>query len=191
MPRSTKESIINSFYKLIEQKSFEKITVKDIIEDCGVNRKTFYYYFKDIYDLFEQIMRIELDKYVEKLPENASLEESVTGIFEFVEKNKKAVHHIMASSDIMDLKKYIFNAFYDAVVKKYKSKADENGITGRDFKLLVEIFVSSFNGMLSSWLDSGMKPNYREDIIRVSAMLGGSVDVMLSNLKKISKENKK
>ena len=45
MPQFTKAAIIKSFSKLLDQKSFEKITVKDIVEDCGVNRKTFYYYF--------------------------------------------------------------------------------------------------------------------------------------------------
>ena len=48
MPQFTKAAIIKSFSKLLDQKSFEKITVKDIVEDCGVNRKTFYYYFADI-----------------------------------------------------------------------------------------------------------------------------------------------
>mgnify|MGYP000261370630 CR=1 FL=1 len=33
-----------------------KITINDITEDCGVNRMTFYYHFKDIYDLVDWIM---------------------------------------------------------------------------------------------------------------------------------------
>ena len=45
MPPFTKQAIIASFLKLAENVPLEKITVKDIVEDCGVNRKTFYYYF--------------------------------------------------------------------------------------------------------------------------------------------------
>ena len=40
----TKKAIMDSFVKMLSQKSFDKITIKDIIEDCGLNRSTFYYY---------------------------------------------------------------------------------------------------------------------------------------------------
>ena len=33
----------------MEKKPLSKITVSEIIADCGVNRKTFYYHFEDIY----------------------------------------------------------------------------------------------------------------------------------------------
>ncbi len=45
----TKKSIMDSFVKMLSQKPFDKITIKDIIEGCGLNRGTFYYYYDDIY----------------------------------------------------------------------------------------------------------------------------------------------
>ncbi len=63
MAQFTKTAIIESFLRLLETRSIEKITVKDIVEDCGVNRKTFYYYFKDIYDLTESVFRYSLEKF--------------------------------------------------------------------------------------------------------------------------------
>lgn len=59
MAQFTKTAIIESFLHLLETRSIEKITVKDIVEDCGVNRKTFYYYFKDIYDLTESVFSLQ------------------------------------------------------------------------------------------------------------------------------------
>ena len=41
MAQFTKQAIINSFLKLLEEMPLDKITVKDIVEDCGVNRNTF------------------------------------------------------------------------------------------------------------------------------------------------------
>ena len=40
---------MDSFVKMLSQKPFDKITIKDIIEGCGLNRGTFYYYYDDIY----------------------------------------------------------------------------------------------------------------------------------------------
>ena len=53
---------MDSFVKMLSQKSFDKITIKDIIEDCGLNRSTFYYYYEDIYALLEDVLQTELER---------------------------------------------------------------------------------------------------------------------------------
>lgn len=54
--QTTKRALEASLKKLLVQKPLNKITINDITEDCGVNRMTFYYHFKDIYDLVDWIM---------------------------------------------------------------------------------------------------------------------------------------
>ena len=51
MIQNTKEVFAESLKKMLENKRLEYITVKDIVEDCGVSRQAFYYHFDDIYDL--------------------------------------------------------------------------------------------------------------------------------------------
>ena len=55
MPSFTKRAIIESFLRLVGKKPLEKITVRDIVDDCGINRNTFYYYFQDIYAVLEDV----------------------------------------------------------------------------------------------------------------------------------------
>ena len=45
----TKQAMADSLKRYMEVKSLSKITISAICEDCGINRKTFYYHFKDIY----------------------------------------------------------------------------------------------------------------------------------------------
>ena len=47
----TKRALEESFKRQLSTKPFAKITVADIAQDCGISRMTFYYHFKDIYDL--------------------------------------------------------------------------------------------------------------------------------------------
>ena len=42
----TQKAIRASFIKLLNQKPLSQITIKDIVDDCGVNRNTFYYYLR-------------------------------------------------------------------------------------------------------------------------------------------------
>lgn len=53
MSQFTKRALEDSLKHLLLQKPLNKITINDIAEDCGINRMTFYYHFKDIYDLVE------------------------------------------------------------------------------------------------------------------------------------------
>ena len=53
MSQITKKAIEASLKNLLLKKPFDKITINDIAEDCGISRMTFYYHFKDIYDLVE------------------------------------------------------------------------------------------------------------------------------------------
>ena len=53
MSQITKRALEQSLKNLLQQKPLSKITISDITEDCGISRMTFYYHFKDIYDLVE------------------------------------------------------------------------------------------------------------------------------------------
>ena len=53
MSQITKRALEASLKKMLLQKPLDKITIADLTDDCGVNRMTFYYHFKDIYDLVE------------------------------------------------------------------------------------------------------------------------------------------
>lgn len=55
----TKKALADSLRKIMTHKSFSKITVSEIIADCGVNRKTFYYHFEDIYALLHWMLEQE------------------------------------------------------------------------------------------------------------------------------------
>ena len=54
----TKNALAASMKKLMRQKPFEKISVSDICNDCGINRKSFYYHFRDKYDLVNWIFYV-------------------------------------------------------------------------------------------------------------------------------------
>lgn len=55
MPRNTKKALADSLKDLLRTRPLSKITVADITDGCGINRMTFYYHFRDVYDLIEWI----------------------------------------------------------------------------------------------------------------------------------------
>ena len=57
MSQVTKRALEQSLKNLLLKKPLTKITVGDITDDCGINRMTFYYHFKDIYDSYKFLKR--------------------------------------------------------------------------------------------------------------------------------------
>ena len=53
MPNFTKQAIKASFWKLLNQQPLSQISVRTIVEDCGINRNSFYYHFQDIPSMIE------------------------------------------------------------------------------------------------------------------------------------------
>ena len=60
MSKITKIAMAQALKKLLILKDLDKITINDISNDCGINRQTFYYHFRDIYDLLEWIFSNEV-----------------------------------------------------------------------------------------------------------------------------------
>ena len=60
--QNTKQMLTDTLVSLLSKKSIAKITVSEIVTICNVNRKTFYYHFTDVYDLFEWYLDGEVRK---------------------------------------------------------------------------------------------------------------------------------
>ena len=62
MTIGTEELIVQAVERLLMQKKVKKLTVKDIVEECGITRQTFYYHFRDIPDLLKWVLERNTDQ---------------------------------------------------------------------------------------------------------------------------------
>lgn len=76
----TKQAIVSSFKKLANQNNISNITIKDIMNDCGLKRQTFYNHFIDKYDLIKWIF---LNEVIPKLEKANSWIDKYRCIFEY------------------------------------------------------------------------------------------------------------
>ena len=97
MPNFTKKEIKRSFIKLLNEQPLNQISVRDIVEDCGINRNSFYYHFQDIPALIEEIFIEESENLIKKYPKVDDLDACVDSIFQLSMKNKKALLNIFHS----------------------------------------------------------------------------------------------
>ena len=63
MSQLTRKAIMKCTLELAEKKSLKKITIKDIADECGITRSTFYYHFSDIYDVLDGVVQAKIDEF--------------------------------------------------------------------------------------------------------------------------------
>ena len=93
----TKQAIQASFLKLLDTYPLRDITVRMITEDCGINRKSFYYHYQDIPALLEQILADQAAALVASYQSVRSLEECLSAVLEKLIANKRCVQNIYCS----------------------------------------------------------------------------------------------
>lgn len=182
MSQLTKKAIIDSFVKLLNEKPFDKIAVKDIVEDCGINRNTFYYYYQDIYALLEEIFETEASKVIDENKTYLSWQEGFIQSTAFALQNKRAIYHIYKSISREKLENYLYRVTDDLMVKYIKQQAEGLKVTDEDIRLVSAFYKHAIVGIVLEWLERGMKDEPEHVIRRLGQLFDGNIRYVLSNV---------
>ncbi len=88
----TKKAIKESFRELIEKQPIDQITVRDITDNCGISRNTFYYHYADMPTLVEEIVMDLAEEIIHCYPDIKSLEQALSVGAEFILQNRRSAN---------------------------------------------------------------------------------------------------
>lgn len=147
---NTKRTLAASLKTFMGKKPLSKITVSEIIVDCGVNRKTFYYHFTDIYALLKWMLEEEAIEVVKQFDLLVDYREAVLFVMHYVRENK---HLLCCAYDSMgrDEMKRFFYADFIGITRKVVQNAEQQlGIRAEDnFKeFLAHFYTEAVAGLL-------------------------------------------
>lgn len=185
MPNFTEKAIKIAFLKLLNENPLSKISVRTISEECGINRNSFYYHFRDIPSLIEEIVTDAANALIRKYPTIGTLEEAVDAAFHFTLKNKKAVMHICNSVNRSIYEQYLLR-ICEYVVKTYFETAFESEkgtVSSSDKEIMVTFTKCTLFGLFIDWINNGMKDNAIEKLKRLITLCHGFSDEMLERCK--------
>lgn len=170
MANFTKKAIKASFLKLLNDKPMSKITVRDIVEDCGINRNSFYYHYQDIPTLLESIVEETADEIISKYSKINSIDECFEVAFSFAVQNKRAVYHIFHSvnrdvfdRELMKLCSNTVTTYLDTVFPDLPAEGDARG-------RMVRFIQCEFFGLIIDWLNNGMRSEAIDDVRHIAAL---------------------
>ncbi|MDF2881608.1 MAG: regulatory protein TetR [Clostridiaceae bacterium] len=190
MAQTTKKALAASLKKLLAEKSLDKITVIDIVEDCEVNRQTFYYHFKDIYDLVEWIYTSEATKALGGKKTYDTWQQGFLQIFEYVLKNKAFVINTYHSINKEHLQRYLYNETYILLMGVIDEKAAGMSVRDDDKAFIADFYKYAFVGLMLEWIGTGMRENPSAIIERLSTLIYGDIAGALEKFRNDHHEDK-
>ncbi len=163
---TTKRMLADSLKKLMVAKPLNKISVREITEDCGVNRQTFYYHFHDIFDLLEWLFREEAFVLFEDRSNTLTLSEGVLRLLEYIRDNEELCRCALQSLGHKHLRKFFYDGFNNVILSLVNENASDLNVSEEHKIFISHFYTISFSGFIEHWLQEGLQED-PEEIIRL------------------------
>lgn len=172
--KDRKKMIMDAFWELLEENPYNKISVRLIVERCGVNRNTFYYYFQDIPALVEEILNGQIDLLITRHCRVGSLEECISLLVQFFAENKKVAMHLYRA-----LPRDVFISHLDQLLYRLTDMYIENITSAlklqvENKELVVRFFKCLLVGLFLDWLDHGMSYDLQNECMLICRQQKGA-----------------
>ena len=172
----TKMLIRRAFTRLLRQKPIQSITVKELCQEAGINRGTFYAHYTDLYDLLqgmeEEMMadvRGALQEMMAEEPGNPAPMRLTAGLFRCLKENADLCTVTLGPYGDKAFAKRLLNIgseYYMEAYRRYFTQA-----TARELEYYYVYVSAGVMGLLEKWLADGMTASPEEMAVMVEKMM--------------------
>ena len=170
----TKKAIAASIKELMNKTPLQKISVADIVEHCGINRQTFYYHFKDKYDLVDWIYYNEV---VSAVTQHRSFEEWNNVVLDVLKTMKNEQYFYTNALSVTGqnaFQDYFFNVTKDLIAEMLDTVSQGSQIAAEDKVFIAEFYSYGLVGVVIQWARCGMKQQPEEIVLRLTHFIDDS-----------------
>ncbi len=183
MSQVTKRALEASLKHLLLQKPLNKITINDIAEDCGINRMTFYYHFKDIYDLIEWSCEEDASRALAGKKTYETWQQGLLQIFEAVLENKPFIMNVYHSVSREQVENYLYKLTYNLMEGVVEEQAQGMSVRAEDKTFIATVYKYVFVGLMLDWIKGNMKDDPALLVDRLDQVIHGSINAALQRLR--------
>ena len=175
MSQVTKRALEASLKNLLLQKPLSKITISDITEDCGINRMTFYYHFKDIYDLVEWSCLEDASRALAGNKTYETWQQGFLQLFKAVQDNKPFIMNVYHSVSREQVENYLYKVTYDLLEGVVEEQAQGMSVRDEDKAFIATVYKYAFVGLMLDWIKNDMKGDPQLLVDRLELVIHGNV----------------
>lgn len=164
----TRKSLSIALKRQMELKPLRKITVNDIISDCGLNRKTFYYHFEDIYSLLKWTLEQDAFEVVRQFDLMVDAKDALRFVMDYVESNSHLLNCAYDSMGRDEMKRFFCDDFTQITRNLIDQTEKENNLNiSENFKrFLCDFYTHTLAGTLVDWFHTSHAPKENQDMMK-------------------------
>lgn len=157
MATLTKQALKDGLMKLLEQRPLDRITVQEVTEAAGVSRKTFYYHFRDIFDLVEWTLLDEIQYFDHLRNESGDWTQELVLAFQYATEHRRMISNLAQTAELGELERIVRRIIAPKAERVFDQAAAGQPVYPEDRQFIVDIFSFGITGMFLSWIRDGMK----------------------------------
>ena len=187
---ATKAALSEAFKQHLTKKPIAKITINDITEQCGISRMTFYYHFKDIYDLAEWTIEDALRPAIGDHRTYDNWQQGFLNLLNVLRENKGLIMNVYHSVDREMIERYMLKQV-EALLLGVVEEEAEGIILSPDGKRRVAVFYTyAFLGTVLEWIRLNMAASPQTVVEITAAILHGDFKNSLENMSELERKIK-
>ena len=179
MSQITKRAMEAALKKLLLEKPLTKITVSDITEECGMNRMTFYYHFKDMYDLVEWCCEEDARAALDGKKTHDTWQQGLLQIFYAVKENKSFIMNVYRCVSRERVEQFLYPQVYHLVRGVLDEEVGDRSVSENDKEFIANFYKYGFVGLMLEWIRCDMRTKPEELVDQLSLLLEGSMEAAL------------
>ena len=183
MSQITKRALEQSLKNLLQQKPLSKITISDITEDCGISRMTFYYHFKDIYDLVEWACAEDAARALQNKKTYDTWQQGFVQIFHAVRENKVFVMNVYRCINREQVEKYLVPLTDQLIMGVITERAAGMTVRAADQQFIAQVYSYAFVGIMLDWIRDDMRADPEELVNRLAMVIRGDITQALERFR--------
>ena len=183
MNQRTEAVLIGTFKALMLKKPMNKITVSELVEECGINRKTFYYHFEDIRDMLRKMLRQDIEAIFSRGDLITDHDLIINSVLDYIEQNKVILKNMISCIGRAEL-----DVFLNSNVNKpiyslvCETEQKQNLSVGDEYKrFLADFFTRAVSGVLIDWIENRADLNKEQIKQYLFTTLSTAIPAALNN----------
>lgn len=179
MASFTKFAILKVFGDLAASRPVDKITVKDITDQCGISRNTFYYHYQDIYQVLKAYVQYSAEHVIELMVEDEG-EDGKAGLKEirYLEANRELLCNLYRSAANEEVRNCLQSASQIIFDRLIESVSQGMEVQAEDKKILSAVCQYTVRGIMTSWMEEDGTLNgetLEQVLVRLDYLFKGAI----------------
>lgn len=170
MAQFTQQAILNTFQQMLQQMPFDKITISALALQCGISPNTFYYHYRDIFDLLDAWLLRMRDQYLAKLQDGADWQAVVKMLLRDMRDHKQIVYHLVDSLACERLEKLIFESTDDTICRMLLARFAGMALPEPVVRDVVEYHSYALLGYFIQFLHRHMSDDIDKSVGRINCI---------------------